>query len=91
MEGTPRVGQRVVSRAGRDCGLSMVVVGVADNRYVLVADGVVRRLARPKRKNTRHLQVRAEIWGEIASGLGPTDEALRQWLRQFAERGDGQQ
>ena len=49
------VGQLVTSRAGRDSGRKYVVVGFDESGYVLVADGHIRKLSRPKRKNTKHL------------------------------------
>lgn len=52
-----RVGQLVRSKAGRDAGKFFLVVGLADCRSVMVADGKVRRVSRPKKKNTRHLEV----------------------------------
>lgn len=51
-----RVGQLVRSKAGRDAGLYLLVVGIRDRRTVAVADGELRRVARPKLKNVRHLE-----------------------------------
>ena len=48
-------GQIVCSKAGRDKGYFMVVVGVEDG-YVLVCDGKERPLERPKRKNVKHIK-----------------------------------
>lgn len=56
-EGGLRVGQLVRSKAGRDAGKFLLVVGVADRRSVMVADGKIHRVSRPKKKNTRHLEV----------------------------------
>ncbi len=52
-----RVGQLVRSKAGRDAGLYFLVVGIKDHRTVAVADGRLRRVAKPKLKNVRHLEV----------------------------------
>lgn len=49
-----RKGQLVCSRAGRDKGLFLAVLGTAGDR-VLVADGKEHRLAKPKVKNEKHL------------------------------------
>lgn len=49
------VGKVVYSKAGRDKGKFMVIVGV--NGYLpLVCDGKERPLERPKLKNPKHLQ-----------------------------------
>lgn len=45
----------MISRQGRDNGHSYVVVRVYDGRFVGVADGQLRTVARPKKKNCRHL------------------------------------
>ncbi|MEW6032583.1 MAG: KOW domain-containing RNA-binding protein [Bacillota bacterium] len=52
-----RVGQLVRSRAGRDAGRYFLVVGVKGQGEVMVADGRLRRVARPKKKNIKHLEV----------------------------------
>jgi len=51
------VGQLVRSVAGRDAGTCFLVVGVKDSRYVMVSDGRLRPISRPKKKNVRHLEV----------------------------------
>ncbi|MCM1298539.1 MAG: KOW domain-containing RNA-binding protein [Firmicutes bacterium] len=48
-------GTVVISKAGRDKGRFMAVIG-EDKGYPLVADGKERPLERPKRKNPKHLQ-----------------------------------
>lgn len=62
-----RVGQWVRSRAGRDRGADLLVVAVLDDRHVLVADGRLRRVENPKRKNVRHLEVLGAARGELAT------------------------
>ena len=49
------VGQLVTSRAGRDSGRKYVVIGFDESGYVLVADGMIRKINRPRRKNVKHL------------------------------------
>ncbi len=49
------VGKVVYSKAGRDKGKFMVIVGVNGN-LPLVCDGKERPLERPKPKNPKHLQ-----------------------------------
>ncbi|MEA5050415.1 MAG: KOW domain-containing RNA-binding protein [Oscillospiraceae bacterium] len=61
------------SRAGRDKGRFLLVLGVADG-YALVADGDLRKLAKPKRKNLIHLSATGTI-------LGPQDTATDKTLR----------
>lgn len=49
-------GQLVTSIAGRDRGQLYLVCSVLQNGFVLVTDGHKRPVARPKRKNPRHLK-----------------------------------
>ena len=49
-----QVGDVVCSKAGRDEGTFLVVVGI-EGGYPLLCDGKQRPLERPKRKNPLHL------------------------------------
>ena len=51
----PKVGDVVLSLAGRDSGRLFFVVGVEDG-YALIADGRLRRADGPKRKKLKHLR-----------------------------------
>lgn len=78
-------GSVVISKAGRDKGYFMAVVGEEDGK-VLVADGKERPLSRPKRKNPKHLQ-KTDFKIEL---LQLTDKKLRTILRNlrtFEEKG----
>ncbi|NMB19832.1 MAG: hypothetical protein GX979_03115 [Firmicutes bacterium] len=55
--GLLQVGQLVTSKRGRDSGRKYVVVKFYDDSHVDVADGSVRKLSRPKRKNIKHLVI----------------------------------
>ncbi len=79
-----RLGQVVSSRGGRDRGRYYLVIGFTGN-MVEVADGVVRRVENPKKKNPKHLQphnlVADEIGRKLRAGQMPANAELRQWLR----------
>ncbi|MBQ8230992.1 MAG: KOW domain-containing RNA-binding protein [Lachnospiraceae bacterium] len=49
-------GKFAISRAGHDKGNVYVVVA-ADDKYVYLADGRLKTLAAPKKKNIRHIQI----------------------------------
>ncbi|MEI6132005.1 MAG: RNA-binding protein [Bacillota bacterium] len=44
------------SKAGRDKGRLFVVIKVIDDKYVLIADGELRKAEKPKKKKNIHLQ-----------------------------------
>lgn len=66
-------GQLVRSRAGRDKARTLAVLAV-EGEYLLLADGRLRRLERPKRKKARHAAPTTAI---LAEGDLQTDRLLR--------------
>ncbi len=83
-----RPGQMVTSRAGRDQGQIFVVLALEDGHFALVADGRVRGVNRPKRKNIRHLQAHAAVDAGVAAGVArgavPTDAEVREAIASYA-------
>ena len=49
------VGEIVLSKAGRDAGRYFLVYNVVDENYVLLVDGNLRKIERPKKKKIKHL------------------------------------
>lgn len=74
-------GDVVVSLMGHDRG-SLLLVVEQSAAFLLVADGKRRPLARPKRKNRRHLALCQKA---PFSQTPPTDRALRRALRALKE------
>ena len=73
-------GSVVRAEAGRDGGGYFVIVE-ADEKYCFIADGKTRKLAKPKRKNIKHIRTTNSMIdvNEI------TDKKLRNMLKQFSE------
>lgn len=69
-------GTVVISSAGHDSGRLFAVMG-AKERYVYLADGKERKLAAPKKKNTRHVR----LTSHTLDMEGMTDRKLRRALR----------
>lgn len=88
-----RVGQRVVSRAGRDRGQEYMIYRWLDERFVLVVDGLERTVTRPKKKNVRHLEPCQDIAAELAraaeAGLPVSDIEVRQALLAWKREREG--
>lgn len=77
-------GRFAISTAGRDAGKVYIIVG-NDNGMLLLADGADRTLAKPKKKNAKHVTVPkqepAEKLAEMISGKQRgCDEAIRQTI-----------
>ena len=81
MEDEFEAGRVVISKAGRDKGRALVIVGVSGGR-ALVCDGRERPLSRPKSKNPVHLCLTDEyLTDKDLAG----NRALRKALRQYKE------
>jgi len=77
-------GRLACSVQGRDRGRFYLVVGTQGDNFVLVADGVVRKVERPKKKNVKHLVfydlVAESIAGRLSAGRRVTNEELQSEL-----------
>ena len=63
------VGSIVTSRAGRDTGRPFLVIRELDQEYVLIADGGLRTMDRPKKKKRRHLKPTGRMDGQLRNKL----------------------
>lgn len=90
MKPTLRAGQVVESIAGRDTGTHYIVVGRVDDRFWAVANGRDRTVARPKRKNAKHLaplDLHCEALARsLAEGRVPTDAEVQAALEELGFR-----
>lgn len=67
------IGEIVRSRAGRDRGRAFVVWQILDAEYVLLVDGQLRTLERPKKKKRRHLLKASETRMDLSGTLCNAD------------------
>jgi large subunit ribosomal protein L14e len=77
----PKVGQIVKVLRGRDPGEYAVVIGIVDERFVWLADGVHRKFDQPKKKNLNHLQIQETISSEVESSIRETGRVTNGKLR----------
>ena len=86
-----RVGDIVLSTQGRDKGNYFLVVEANDG-FVFLVDGGMRKLARPKKKNVKHVSHSGKSVGAIAKKLLSKqkvfDSEVKSALRQFQESGE---
>ncbi len=71
-------GEIVRSRAGRDRGRTFVILKIVDADYVLLVDGRLRTLERPKKKKRKHLMKASETRMELSERL--LDADIRKFL-----------
>lgn len=86
-----KIGSVVMSTQGRDKGMSFVVVDVdVKNGYVFLADGGMRKLNAPKRKNVKHVSSCSATLESIALKLTSKkkvfDSEVKSALRQFNQQ-----
>lgn len=86
------VGTVVTSKAGRDRGQYYLVIKGIDETTVLVADGVRRTVAHPKRKNKKHLDIHlrpdTEIKHKLLKRQRISDVEVRELLQSFSAKED---
>ncbi|MFD1738306.1 RNA-binding protein [Bacillus salitolerans] len=77
----PRIGQFVYTTHGRDSGQYSIIIGILDERFVLLADGDKRKYDKPKRKNINHLEFFDNISPEVQSSISETGRVTNGKLR----------
>ena len=85
MERLPfETGRVVQSRQGRDAGRCFVILQVVDDQFVLMADGLTRKLDHLKKKKVKHLHpkpLRMDVQSLLASNQ-LKDSDLRAFLKE---------
>jgi Ribosomal protein L14E/L6E/L27E len=56
-------GQFVLSIAGRDKNRLFIITEIVDETYVMIADGMLRSINKPKKKKLKHLRTICDIAG----------------------------
>ena len=76
-------GRVVLSTQGRDEGRYFIVLEVIDENYVLMADGLTRKIAHPKKKKVKHLRPKpivVNVDGATLPNKHLQDSDLRRYL-----------
>jgi len=81
------IGRFVWSKAGRDKDRLFIIVDIADDAHVLIADGDLRPAGKPKKKKLKHLKVTNKIAEEISQAIlnrrRLTDDDLRKAVQGY--------
>ncbi|RJE83077.1 hypothetical protein D3P07_25945 [Paenibacillus sp. 1011MAR3C5] len=86
METQPQVGQIVKVLRGKDEESYAVVIGIIDERFVMIADGDKRRFDLPKKKNVLHLQLQPAISQEVTTSLQESGRVTNAKLRYVIQK-----
>lgn len=87
-----RLGRVVYSKSGRDQGKMFVIVQEVNDRFVMLADGDLRKIENPKLKNISHIQftrMKAEdVMEYLSRGEKPADHIIKKNLKRLVESGE---
>jgi ribosomal protein L14E/L6E/L27E len=77
----PLIGQIVEVRKGRETGKYAIIIGVLNERFVLLADGDKRKFDQPKKKNLQHVRFTGEIAMEVHDSIQESGRVTNSKLR----------
>ncbi len=84
------IGRVVYSKAGRDKGKALIIVGSTNDQYLLVADGDLRKIESPKKKNIKHLNFSKltadNVTAYFKRGEVPPNHVIRKTLIALLEK-----
>ncbi len=81
----PEIGRVAQSIAGRDTGRCFVIIEVMDDGYVMVADGSLRKLDRPKKKKLKHLKLKPVVIPIVKERMRSKDRLFDYEIRSHLE------
>lgn len=87
----PLIGQIVEVLKGRETGKYAIIIGVVDERFVLLADGDKRKYDQPKKKNMQHIRLTGEYAMEVYNSIQESGRVTNSKLRFCLNRFDSQQ
>ena len=83
-----KLGMIVRSKAGRDKGDLFIVLRI-ENNYAYIANGILRKVDRPKKKKLMHLQLSGNVSEPIQKKLEAAEEVTNCEVRKaLAEYSD---
>lgn len=82
------LGQLVISKAGRDCSKHFIVIQIVDEDFVLLVDGDIRKVEKPKLKKIKHLQKTNRISKFISDRLAREEKITNVMVRREIENLD---
>ena len=75
-----------VQRPGRDKNRLFVVIDIVDDQYVVIADGDLRKIEKPKTKKVKHLIKKHGVNQDIREKLEKNEKIDNIYLRRELEK-----
>lgn len=79
------IGQIIISKAGRDAGRLFIVIDKVDEQFILLVDGDLRKVDRPKKKKIKHVAKTNRISGFIQKKLKQNEKITNAMVRKEIE------
>lgn len=79
------LGKVVISKAGRDTGNYYIVIEQIDDNYVLLADGRLKTIEKPKKKKLKHLKMTDVLAADIREYIMSNKRILDVMIKKFLE------
>ncbi|NPV44230.1 hypothetical protein H0A61_01347 [Koleobacter methoxysyntrophicus] len=80
-------GQIVYSKAGRDKDRYFIIIDIVDDQHVMIADGDLRRVEKPKKKKIKHIKktdfVVQELKEKLEAGKPIKNSEVRKALEEY--------
>ncbi|WP_240377776.1 KOW domain-containing RNA-binding protein [Bacillus piscicola] len=80
-ESAPEIGQIVLVKRGREAGNLAVIIGIIDQRFVLLADGERRKFDNAKKKNVSHTVLFSCVSDEVKRSIEETGRVTNAKIR----------
>lgn len=80
------IGQYVRSKAGRDKDRVFIVMKIVNENYLLIADGDLRRIEKPKKKKIRHLTIIDQVSESLKDKLSGDGKINNAFVRREIEK-----
>ncbi len=72
-------------------GKAFVVIGVINERFLVICDGDLRKIENPKKKNIRHLNVTSmqayDVLEYLQKGDKPPNHIIKKNIKQLIDKG----
>ena len=74
------IGQYAVSLSGRDKGRVFMIVDTPEENFVMLSDGKLRKLKKPKRKKIKHIKLLS-----VKEEIPETDRKLYSRIKEISQ------
>lgn len=85
MQDNDLLGKVVISKLGRDTGNYYIVIKQIDDNYVLLADGRLKTVEKPKKKRLKHLKMTDVLAADIKKYIMSNKQNLDIMIKKFLE------